>query len=320
MNKVAGIIYFALFVYTSLESEQKNLLTLSCDCGTASCSTKKISTDIIDSETILIHNCEALKLTAVKELHVSWARKGIEKKLEEFKKLKVLRISNSIVGEFKNHLLHGLNNLEKLLLEGNEIKNLPEFPHLPELKKLFLSNNKIEMIKKATFDSLKSLEILWLENNKIFYINEGAFSGLECLEEINLNRNALRRIQPTIFRNNFNVKEISLNYNEIDNLSTEIFAFNKKLEVLRLHANALRNLKRTIFQNNYALKWIELGENQLQFIDPNVFRNMRQLQFLDLFNNICIDESFPIEMNFVHLLELIKRNCHFLAVYHYELA
>ena len=291
-------------------------LKLSCSCKTpVSCHAngyyeKNIST----LQDIVFIECENLIPSAVSDLHLSWMSEGTIKNLNQFENLKTLTVTNSVLKSLKHELFKGLNNMEKLILNRNEIIEMSDFLQLKSLKKIFLASNKVSVIRKNTFYKLFALTFLSVEDNKIFFIHPDAFTLNENLEELNLNRNDLTFLEPTTFHSNKNLKEVSLNHNSLKRLSVETFIKNEKLETLRLFGNKLKSLKRNIFENNKNLRWIELGGNELFYIDTKVFQNLQKLEFVDVSLNDCIDGSFPIEMDYQHFLELIKRNCHYLAV------
>lgn len=261
--------------------------------------------------------CVSKEPSSIDELHLS--RTNQEVNLDNFYRIKVLTISNSLMNNLNSGLFGELQQLIKLVLIRNEIKHIEHFTQLTNLEKLFISSNKVEIINKATFMNLCSLKLLTLEENKIYFIHADAFARNKNLVELNLNRNDLRFLEPTTFQHNTLLEEISLNYNSIKYLSPKIFSQNIKLEVLRIHGNKLKNIEMNFFKNNINLRWIELGENSLQFIDSSVFSRLANLEFIDFSFNDCIDDSFPIEMNFEHVQALIKRNCHFLALLYYDI-
>lgn len=303
-------LIFLLFSFTWVAFCISIALRLSCTRGY--CHASQIHSELIDELTLIsIENCEHCLVADVDELHLSWIRNGITRKFADFENLRILKISKSNIHELKASILKNMNKLEKLVLDGNEIKYLQAFPKL-RLKKLFLANNKIELIRAQTFACLSELKLLSLENNEIFYI-EDVFNGLTNLHEVNLNRNFLQVVEPGTFDTNTELTEISVNHNELHDLPINIFKHNINLEILRLHGNQLTSLHKNLFRNNRILKWIELGDNNIFFIDTAALEHLENLQFIDLASNRCIDDSFPVEMNFQHLLELTKRNCHHIA-------
>lgn len=315
MNKVFGsALLLFLYFYLSEQKLEKPLI-LFCNCGeSVKCFSSNIFKYEVNQRTdIVLKGCEDLTKTSVEEIHLSWLREGINKQLNSFPNLKTLRITSSILKTFNSSLTSGLMQVEALRLNGNEIEEIAEFPRLPVLKKLFLSDNKINILRRKTFRNIKMLKLLTFENNNIFYIHGEAFGKNHELHELNLNRNQLSFLEPSSFNKNMKLKEISMNYNSIKFLPTEIFQNNVDLETLRLHGNNLKSLQRNIFMNNFNLRWIELGENQLTFIHSNVFEKLQKLEFVDFSFNDCIDDTFPIGMNFENFDRLIERNCHFLA-------
>ena len=316
-----GIFILILFeVISCVEPAAVKIVNLSCSTGIdIVCRTQAVVViDEIDLRTKFhLQGDDRLEPSSVKELHLAWIRFGIDKSFAEFSKLNVLKISHSSLTRLNGNIFQGLKELKKLMLDGNEIKEVVGFS-LPSLEKLFLAKNRIEILNQNSLNGLRSLKFLTLEDNQIFYIHKHSFKVNTLLEEMNLNRNDLRFLEPETFSNNPTLKELSLNHNQIKNLHQDIFNKNSNLEVLRLHHNKLHHLNKELFSSNLKLKWIELGENQLNFIDPKVFQSLPQIEFIDLSSNSCIDESFPDEMNFQHLIELTKRNCHFLSSYFYN--
>lgn len=309
--------FLILFLCLSAEATK---ITLKLSCDSFLCQSKGIVKEFIDNDTlILFENCENFDATKVTELQISWARKGISKSFVEFEKLEVLKVTHSVLENFKPKFVSSFKALEKVILDGNEIKHLNEFQEMKSLRKLFLARNSIEIIKKGTFSNLYFILILNLEDNKIFHINSKAFKENKNLQNLNLNRNELSFLEPQVFHENFELIEICLSYNKLKQLHKGIFLNNTKLEVLRLHSNQIQSLDKNIFVNNKVLKWIELGENQLTFLDSKVFQLVTNLDFVDLADNECITGSFPVTMKHEHLLKQINRNCHYLAAYYSEI-
>lgn len=314
MSRKVLLHLVAVLVFSCIYSSTLDLI-LMCNCDPpVSCRTREFFSAEVNNEVeTVFHECRNLGPSNVEELHLNWARKGISFRLDRFINLEVLTISHSIIKTFKTDLYRGLQQLKKLRICGNEIKELEQFGQLTNLEKLFISNNKVEVIRNETFSNLRSLKLLTMENNRISFINSHAFAANKNLEELNLNINDLRYLVETTFNQNINLRVISLNHNEIEYFSPKTLSQNIKLETLRLHGNKLEGLEKNVFNNNINLRWIELGANRLLFIDSKILNNLKNLEFADFSDNYCIDDSFPIEMNIEHVQELIKRNCHFLA-------
>lgn len=300
-----------------------NNLNLSCSClERVSCfSSEKFEQAIDESVKIVLKGCDNVYThDAVRELRLSFVRGGFTRSLSDFKNLDDLKISHSRLNNLSTNFLFGLKSLSRLSLDGNEIEKLQEFESLEKLEKLFLNNNKIKIVGNETFTNLQSLTLLTLEHNDIFRIHRNSFAENGKLLELNLNRNNLKVLDVQTFECNLDLQELSINHNQLTDLPDGIFSKNFKLEILRLHDNKLRSLRKKLLIGSRNLRWIELGANELQFIDPLVFEKLNRLEFFDLGSNDCVDESFPVEMNFEHLTELTKRNCHYLATLYFDLA
>ncbi|CRL04386.1 CLUMA_CG017477, isoform A [Clunio marinus] len=298
-----------------LNAIHDHLLKLNCKRDrTLWCENIGVIADEINYETkFALNGLESIEKSDVEELTFSWCRKGFDQSLEEFINVTSLQFSKSVLENLNSKIFQSLNQLEKLMLNRNSIKTVSPFPRLMNLKKLFLAYNEIEMITRETFVNLPAVILLTLEQNKIFYIDFEAFVENKHLEELNLNRNMLNWLHPEIFTHNRMLKEISLNYNLFETIPENIFSEIENLKVLRLHGNLLTTLSKDVFRQNKKLQWLELGDNRLKFINTNTFYNLSNLQLIDLSRNECMDEIFPTEMDFFHLLQLIKRNCHYLA-------
>lgn len=311
----ADVLFVILNLSAAAQSELDSL-KFKCNCEfPVSCHTNKYFREkITDKTKVFYGECEHLEPSEVSEVELSWAVEGITRNFSEFTNLITLKIAHSVITHLKPDTLSGLPKVEKLSLIRNGIKELSEISELESLKKLFLAGNKVEVIRKNTFRNLPDLTFLTLESNEIYFIHCDAFSNNKLLEDLNLNRNDLRFLEPGTFLNNWNLKEVSLNHNKLKRLSVDTFASSVRLEVLRLHGNKLQRLERNTFERNLNLRWIELGQNELTFIDSMVFQELKSLSFVDFSENICIDGSFPTDMRREHLLALIKRNCHYLAI------
>lgn len=298
-----------------------NFLELTCSCEVpSSCASVGFTSDVVDEETaIFLLGCEQISASDVNELRLSWLGGGINRTFEAFTNLATLKVSKSKIELLSAELFKDLLQLERIWMDGNEIEALPDFPGLEKLTKIFLANNKIEIIKEKNFKSMLALESINLESNDIFYIHSKAFASNKKLKHINLNRNDLSFLESETFDSNFDLKELTMNFNHLKRLPPRIFDRNKKLEVLRLHSNAIENLEKNIFAHTVNLRWIELSENRLVFVHQEVFSELKNLEFVNVAWNDCIDDSYPIEMTFEHFLKLINRNCHVFAALYFDL-
>ena len=111
------------------------------------------------------------------------------------------------------------NNLSKNMLWENNKKKIINV-NLPKLKKLFLSNNKIEDISILCQFNLESLKELKLNNNDIENIDVLSIVSCGKLKRLNLSNNKINNLNiltEISFCNN--IEDINLMNNEINNLN-----------------------------------------------------------------------------------------------------
>ncbi|XP_003220507.3 leucine-rich repeats and immunoglobulin-like domains protein 2 isoform X1 [Anolis carolinensis] len=108
--------------------------------------------------------------------------------------LERLNLSDNRISHIADGVFKGLSNLQTLDLRNNEISWAIEdsneaFVGLERLNKLILQGNQIKSITKRAFFGLQVLEYLDLNNNAIMSIQENAFS--QPLKELVLNTSSL---------------------------------------------------------------------------------------------------------------------------------
>lgn len=95
-----------------------------------------------------------------------------------------------------------LKNLKYLYLDNCKMSDIPYLNRLQSIRRINLSNNRIQIITSDNFQELYLLETIDLSNNNIIQIQEGAFVGLEALKFLNLASTSLRTIENVIFGRN----------------------------------------------------------------------------------------------------------------------
>lgn len=81
--------------------------------------------------------------------------------------------------------------LRELKLNGNQIKELVEFPNFQYLELLDMSNNQLSSLAENIFENLTSLNYLYLSGNKLKDLEKSLFGKLDNLLVILLNNNFL---------------------------------------------------------------------------------------------------------------------------------
>ena len=98
----------------------------------------------------------------------------------------------------------GLDNLNTLYLDGNQLSALPEdvFAGLGSLEELWLNSNQLSELPEDVFAGLGSLEELWLSSNQLSELPEDVFAGLGNLKMLRLYDNELTALPELDFVQN----------------------------------------------------------------------------------------------------------------------
>ena len=132
-------------------------------------------------------------------------------------------------------------NLKKLYLSINKIEKLPkEIWNLKKLEELFLNNNKINELS-SEIGKLKKLKILDLSNNQIKKLPEEIWN-LKKLEILKLSYNKIKEIPKEIWKLK-NLEILNLDWNQLQWLSIKVLGFNKLQQIWLYYAFDLNNLK-----------------------------------------------------------------------------
>lgn len=202
-----------------------------------------------------------------------------------------------------------LKHLRELLLEDNQLQQIPA--GLPEsLKKLSLIQNNIITLTKKNTSGLGNLESLYLGWNcyfacdKKFTIENGAFQNLTKLKVLSLSFNPLHSVPPSLPSS---LTELYLSNTHIGNVSEEDFKELSNLRVLDLSGNCPRcfnapfpcvpcqgdasiQIHPLAFQTLTQLRYLNLSSTSLRKVPASWFDNMHNLKVLDLEFNYLMDE------------------------------
>nr|XP_046209604.1 adhesion G protein-coupled receptor A3-like isoform X1 [Oncorhynchus gorbuscha] len=104
---------------------------------------------------------------------------------------------------------------------------------------LILSNNKISLLKNASFFGLTVLEKLDLRNNLISTVEHGAFRGLVALRRLDLSNNRIGCFSPEMFVDLGNLSKLNLSGNIFSSLPVGLFTHLLSLKVLHFSTESL---------------------------------------------------------------------------------
>ena len=108
--------------------------------------------------------------------------------LEELAGLRTLDLSDNALNDLPS--LSSLPRLERLLLSGNALAEVPEgLRSLERLLDLNLSANALSELPSDAFDGLSALRVLRLDGNQLATLPDGLFEGLSSLRLLRLDDN-----------------------------------------------------------------------------------------------------------------------------------
>ncbi|CAB3253601.1 unnamed protein product [Arctia plantaginis] len=200
--------------------------------------------------------------------------------------------NNNITGDvlrseiFRGRYIDGLYAtiaLETLILAHNDIHSLDRylFQYTPNLIRLYLNNNPIEIIDHVTSLALSSatnLEVLDLSNTDIDHIPLDTFRGLTKIQMIDLSHNRFVTVPESLSLVGSTLQYLTFNDNNIVELNDDSFIGLTNLIQLEVGENDyLDEVKRSTFSPLKNLKVLHLCHNQnLKYISHNAFRGLKE--------------------------------------------
>uniref|UniRef100_K7G601 TIR domain-containing protein n=1 Tax=Pelodiscus sinensis TaxID=13735 RepID=K7G601_PELSI len=165
--------------------------------------------------------------------------------------------------------------------------------HLPQLRKLGLAYNRLEMIEDGAFENLGALVTLNLSYNRLTNLSEGALHGLSNLTHLFLQHNPLSTMHPSALQPLGHLHTLDL-------FSSRLASFDEvacrlqsllRLRVLNLCHSNLSSLSSCCLLPP-SLSTLHLCNNSLQAVDsgPQLLRHVRRLDLA--YNNISNVTSF----------------------------
>ncbi|XP_066158868.1 protein toll-like isoform X2 [Euwallacea fornicatus] len=196
--------------------------------------------------------------------------------------LETLYIS-SITLIFKRNFLRNTPNLRNLSLNSvNFNETTMHFDDVPNLEKLVLMDNSINLIPEGCFRNLSSLSRLYIQNNKITSLNRTTFKGLKSLKTLNLDNNRIEKVASDSFSELKVLTAIGLASNNIAFLEKDIFNQNPALEFIGLNDNPLKSLPETLFWASPQLKGLNLQHLKLTSFPEGLFKHSKLLSELNM--------------------------------------
>ena len=185
----------------------------------------------------------------------------------------------------------GLDNLNTLFLDGNQLSALPEdvFAGLGSLEELWLNHTQLSELPEDIFDGLDSLEELWLSSNQLSELPEDVFAGLGNLKMLRLSDNELTALPEDVFDGLESLESLFLGVasygNQLSELPEDVFDGLSNLQRLRLSDNELTALPEDVFDGLDSLEELYLFRNRISTLSEDVFDGLDSLEQLHLGHN-----------------------------------
>lgn len=171
---------------------------------------------------------------------------GLDSNLFGIDILNLLNISDTSLKIVPSEIAN-LNNLQTLLLYGNEINSLPgSIGQLDKLKVLDISRNKLQEVPKE-IANLTSLMTINLSSNELSEFP--SLQNLQKLSTIDLSINKLTKFPDICYENNSNLSEINFKENSIEEIPGEIVRLSS-LKHLCLASNKIKCIPKILVNLN----------------------------------------------------------------------
>lgn len=223
--------------------------------------------------------------------------KELPNELFELKNLKSLDVSSNKINSIQKNIIN-CSSLVEINFLNNQIKEFPSIINkLENLEIINLAKNELEIF--PNFSGLYKLKKLDLSENRINELEGSKLKGLISLDQLLLNKNKIIRIENDFFKDTNNLTLLDLKENKINEFNFCINAV--KLDSLSLGYNNLQNFD--CFESFPNLTILDLKDNKLKNIDKKIIC-LKLLKTLDISNNDLSD--IPSELGF--LSKLVRIN------------
>lgn len=225
----------------------------------------------------------------------------------------VLDLSRNNLSSLTPSNLLNSTSLSELYLNHNRLtKVASNLLHLPNLKRLDLSDNELKYVDRNAFQYIKNLEYLNLANNWFTTFEMISFHHLGNLIEIVLDNNELgasleennlfdrsgyglthkiemlsisgidlKSVHENFFVDVYDLKKLDISNNDI----AELFELPFTLEYLDLSGNPITEISGDDFTDLVALKELKLNNLQIQEVPDYAFSSLHSLTSLELERN-----------------------------------
>lgn len=154
--------------------------------------------------------------------------------------LRVIEVSNSGLSTLQPKLKS--TKLRELIIFDNKFSEIPEriFEGVENLEALFLDSNEIQRLYSGSLAGLARLTQLNLNNNLISDLPDGIFEGLSNLRGLSLNNNRLTFLSGELFSHNQNLEVVQFNDNtDLKSIGQNLLSFSKSLRIAQFRGTCI---------------------------------------------------------------------------------
>ena len=134
---------------------------------------------------------------------------------------------------------YALSTITRLQFYSKNLK-AGDFDGLENLEGLSLDKNQLTDLPEGIFDGLESLQRLDLHENQLVTLPEGIFNDLRSLKSLFLNNNSLRTLSTGVFSRQINLEQLYLDDNQLSELHADMFSGLDDLWLLDISGNQLK--------------------------------------------------------------------------------
>ncbi|XP_033755716.1 uncharacterized protein LOC117338471 [Pecten maximus] len=250
-------------------------VTWGCVVGIQFCP-KELPTKCFCNKALTSVNCEGLHLYDIPA--------GIPNSTEK------LYLTHNLIDVLNSQLFGFLPNLKELYLQNNKIIKLQKYAfhgqYTPNINLLRLDNNAITSLDRWSFYNLTTLETLYLGNNYINVIDENAFVGCTSVAFVVLDSNKLTKVPPLGALRG--LQSLYIQANVINNSTIPVQYRNlTQLKNIGLSNNFITTLENKTFEalDTTSVIKLELSRNNINNISRHAFAPLNKIQSLKLGRN-----------------------------------
>ncbi|CAF4787736.1 unnamed protein product [Pieris macdunnoughi] len=199
-----------------------------------------------------------------------------------------LDISHQRLTSIEDFAFVGLDMLEVLMLNNNEIQNVSKssFDSLRNLRRLDLSDNQIHDLNFEVINLLK-LQFLSLKGNLLRIIGKGHFDSLNLMEMLDVSNNNISEVESFSFKDLNELISFDISNNPLSQaLENNTFKGLISLPALDISCTSLTVIKNNSFNEMTSLHTLNISHSTVNEVSFNSFINTGNINVLDLSHNL----------------------------------